>query len=85
MADREAFLAAIDRQGAGRRRNGAYRWGVFEDAADDKRWVETFLVDSWLEYLREFERVTHADRALSAAVRRYQQGEPPRVTHFIGP
>ena len=84
-ADREAFLAAIDRQGAGRRRNGAYRWGVFEDAADGGRWVESFLVDSWFDYLRGLERVTNADLSLSESVRRYQQGDPPRVTHFIAP
>jgi MFS family permease len=84
-ADRDAFLAAINRQGAGRRRNGAYRWGVFEDAANSGRWLETFVVDSWLEYLRELKRVTHADRALSEAVLRFHQGDPPPVTHFVAP
>ena len=34
------------------RRDGAYAWGVFEDAADESRMVETFLVESWLEHLR---------------------------------
>jgi hypothetical protein len=39
------------REGADeRRRDGAYRWGVFEDTADPSRFVETFLVDSWLEH-----------------------------------
>lgn len=84
-ANRDAFLAAVDRQGAGRRRNGAYRWGVFEDTTNAGRWMETFVVDSWLEYLRELRRVSHADRALNEAVLRYQQGDPPPVRYFIAP
>lgn len=84
-ADRDAFLAAVNRQGVGRRRNGAYRWGVFEDATNAGRWMETFVVDSWLEYLRELHRVTHADRTLNEAVLRYQQGNPPPVRYFIAP
>ena len=32
--DREAFLAAIAKLAHERRRDGAYRWGVFEDAAE---------------------------------------------------
>ena len=83
--DRDAFLAAVDRQGAGRRRNGAYRWGVFEDTAEAGRWIETFVVDSWLDYLRGLQRVTHADRILGDAVLRFQQGDPPRVTHLVAP
>ena len=32
--DRAAFLAALDRLSEERRRDGAYAWGVSEDAAD---------------------------------------------------
>ena len=81
--DREAFVRAVHRLGAARRRNGAYRWGVFEDAAEPGHWVETFLVDSWLEYLRELERVTHADVELLQAVKRFHQGDGPRVSRFV--
>src|SRR5262249_24157306 len=51
-AKRVPFLMAIDSLCHERRRDGAYAWGVFEDAADPARFVETFLVDSWLEHLR---------------------------------
>jgi predicted MFS family arabinose efflux permease len=82
-AKRRAFLAALDRLGRERRRDGAYRWGVFEDAADKARFVETFLVDSWLEHLRQHERVTNADRVLQTQVQRFQLEGTPRVTHLI--
>jgi len=82
-AKRRAFLAALDRLGHERRRDGAYRWGVYEDAADPARFVETFLVESWLEHLRQHQRVTNADRVLQDEVQRFHLDGEPRVTHMI--
>ena len=81
--NRDAFLAAIAALAAERRRDGAFDWRVFEDAAERGRMVETFLVDSWLEHLRQHERVTNADRVLQDAVNRFHIGEPPKVTHLV--
>ena len=81
--DREPFLAALEKLAHERRRDGAYAWGVFEDAADNGRMVETFLVESWLEHLRQHERVTNADRVLQAAVQQFQTEGAPKITHLI--
>jgi hypothetical protein len=68
-----------------RRRNGAYGWGVFEDSAIEGRMLETFLVESWLEHLRQHERVTQEDRVLQELVNQFQSKDStPRTTHFIG-
>lgn len=83
--DREAFLAAIRHVAAERKRDGAYEWGVFEDAAEEGRWLETFLVDSWLEHLRQHERVTNSDREREKAVTRFQLEGAPRITHYLAP
>ncbi|HXY98231.1 MAG TPA: MFS transporter [Steroidobacteraceae bacterium] len=80
--DREAFIAAITRLARTRRRDGAYSWGVFQDTAHAGRFLETFLVDSWLEHLRQHERVTRADRAIEDRVRSFAH-EAPRITHYI--
>src|SRR5215471_6460576 len=61
---REAFLAAIVPVARERRRDGAYEWHIFHDSAHPERMLETFLIDSWLEHLRQHQRVTRADRAL---------------------
>ncbi len=82
-ADREAFLEALAKLEQGRRRDGAYAWGVFEDAAEEGRMVETFLVELWMEHLRQHERVTNADRIVQEAVQRFSLGGAPKVTHFI--
>jgi MFS family permease len=84
-SDRGQFLAAMDQLGYERRRNGAYGWGVFEDSASAGRMLETFLVESWLEYLRQRERVTAADRVLQDLVNQFQtEGSEPKIMHFIG-
>ncbi|MFT0876101.1 MFS transporter [Rhodopseudomonas sp. G2_2311] len=78
---REAFLSAVRHLSRQRRRDGAYQWGVFEDAADPGRFVETFKVASWLEHLRQHERVTNADRVLQEQIRLFDA--EPKVTHLI--
>jgi quinol monooxygenase YgiN len=81
--NRDAFLAALDKVANERRRDGAYAWCVFEDTGEEGRMVETFLVESWLEHLRQHERVTHADRAQEDAARRFDLRGNPKVAHLI--
>ena len=81
--DREPFLAALEMLARERRRDGAYSWGVFEDAADRGRMVETFLVESWLEHLRQHERVTNADRVLQETIQQFQTQDAQKITHLI--
>ena len=82
--NREPFLDALDLLSAQRRRDGAYAWGVFEDTAERSRFVETFLVESWLGYLRQHERVTKADHAVEKRVHSFLISEP-KITHLVTP
>jgi MFS family permease len=67
-----------------RRRDGALRWSLWEDAADPGRYIETFVVANWAEHLRQHERITVADRAFEEKASSYHVGpEPPRVTHLL--
>ncbi|WDS36507.1 MFS transporter [Pseudoxanthomonas sp.] len=79
-----AFQAAITRLSLGRRRDGAYLWGITEDAADPQKIVEWFMVESWAEHLRQHRRVSNADADLQSEALQYHLGpEPPVVRHFI--
>jgi alkylhydroperoxidase/carboxymuconolactone decarboxylase family protein YurZ len=49
-----------------RRREGAISWGLFRDLADPDRYVETFLVTTWAEHMRQPARVTADDQAIEA-------------------
>jgi predicted MFS family arabinose efflux permease len=81
-ADRDAFLAALDDLASERRRDGAYAWSVFEDAAKPGRVLETFLTESWLEHMRHHERVTEADVVQQRRVQAFLAA-PAVVTHFV--
>jgi hypothetical protein len=82
--DRPPFLAALDRLSEERRRDGAYAWGVSEDAADPERIVEWFFVESWAEHMRQHRRVSRVDADTQADTRRYHQGpDSPVVEHFL--
>jgi hypothetical protein len=78
------FLEAIHKYGRTRRRDGAYRWGIFRDLEDADRYVETFLVGSWAEHLRQHERTTMADRAIVERLEACLTGAPT-VHHLVTP
>jgi len=81
--DRTAeFLDAIHAYQRVRRRDGATRWGIFYDAEFPKKYIETFVVDSWAEHQRQHQRFTIADRTLENRVLSYTL-EPTRVRHFV--
>jgi MFS family permease len=78
------FTRAIHDLRAVRMRDGSIRWGIYQDAQRPDRFVETFVVESWVEFLRERERMTTSDRAIRDHVRSFHYGEaPPVVTYMI--
>jgi len=80
----QEFDRTIQELGRIRRRDGASRWGVFRDLADPGRRLETFLVGSWSEHMRQHARLMEADRATEDAVRAFHLGEgPPVISHFV--
>jgi len=81
--NREDFLDALRKFTHHRRRDGPYEWGVFEDAAGAGRFLETFLVESWLDHLKQHERVAHADRLLQDAVQGFHVRGTPKAMHFV--
>jgi MFS family permease len=78
------FLDAIRPLRAARLRDGAFRWDLFQDFADPARIVEVFLVESWVEHLRQHERVTEADRIIQEHLLTLHQADtPPLVSHLV--
>jgi len=76
------FLKAVRQHKRIRRRDGARSWGIFRDMENADRYVETFIVASWAEHLRQHERLTRADRETEERVQRYVHSEP-KVRHLI--
>ena len=69
-----------------RRRDGAVMWGLFSDATDPSRYVETFMSETWGEHLRQHNRLTVSDSDIELHARSFHIGsEPPIVSHLIAP
>jgi MFS family permease len=68
-----------------RLRDGAMQWGLFVDSADPGLFTEVFLVKSWVEHLRQHERVTFADQDVQARASAFHIGpDRPVVQHLLG-
>jgi Bacterial protein of unknown function (DUF894). len=67
-----------------RRRDGATRWGLFRDPAQPGRFVESFVVESWAEHLRQHARGTASDEEIVQCILGFHIGPgQPAVTHLI--
>ena len=80
----DEFAERMRKVGRARRRTGARRWGLWRDPADPTRFLETFLVESWEEHLRQHQRVTASDRRAEDAAKALATsvGEPA-ATHYV--
>ncbi len=78
------FVQVMDAMRTFRRREGAISWGLFRDTADPDHYVETFLVLTWGEHMRQHARVTVEDQALEARRDAFlQPGVAPFTSHLI--
>ncbi|QHN04621.1 MFS transporter [Granulicella sp. WH15] len=80
------FTHAIHELRGVRLRDGAVRWGIYREAVNPTHLNETFIMESWLDYLRSRERTTAADTVIrdrAYALHQSPDGTPPKVTHQI--
>lgn len=86
LEHREAFLRLMHPLGRSRRRDGAVQWGVVEDTETPGTYLEYFLDASWLEHLRQHDRVTETERALQDAILALldDPATRPKVRHYVG-
>jgi MFS family permease len=81
---RAEFVAAMQDVREMRRRNGAYFWQLFHDTEDPTRFIECFMDESWVEHLRQHERVSVADREIQRRAKQYLvEGATTRSSHWL--
>jgi MFS family permease len=81
---RAEFVAAMQLVREMRRRNGAYFWDLFHDSAHPTRFIECFMDESWIEHLRQHERVSVADREIQRRAKQYLiEGETTHTQHWL--
>lgn len=85
-ADEPEFRKLLQDVRRWRLRSGAHAWRLYRDFDRPGRWVESFVVSSWIEHLRQHTRTTEDDWTSQKVAYRLHRGEePPRVVHLIVP
>jgi hypothetical protein len=80
------FLRALRLVSRARRRTGATDWSVYRDADKSYRFIETFVLPSWDEHMRQHLRRTVTDFELQEDLRQYlRPGTDPAAKHFVAP
>jgi len=75
------FLEAVRPLKMLRLRDGAIRWNLFRDITDPSHFIESFIIESWIEYLRQHERSTVSDQEIEERVDAFHVGDMPSETH----
>jgi MFS family permease len=77
----DKFLEAVRPLKMLRLRDGAIRWNLFRDITDPSHFIESFIVESWIEYLRQNERSTVSDREIEERVNAFHVSDVPSEAH----
>ncbi len=60
-------------------------WELFQDPADNSRYIEIRIAETWTEHMRQHERVTKNVQIMEDKVRALvKDGTQPIVSHYIG-
>lgn len=85
-SDAHAFAVCMQDMRRVRRRGGALNWSLYEDMLQPGIFVETFVVGSWMEHLRQRERYTMNDQKIQNRVLGFHQGtDLPAVRYLVAP
>lgn len=67
-----------------RKRDGAYYWDLYQDTAQADHYIECFMVESWLEHLRQHGRVSVSDKALQEKISASLViGSSKTINHYV--
>ncbi|GAU81598.1 MFS transporter [Bosea sp. BIWAKO-01] len=77
------FLNVMAERRRIRRRDGARHWALLRDLTDPRLWIERYDSPTWVEYIRQNQRVTQADAMIGDRVRALHQGPNPPVVHRV--
>jgi MFS family permease len=67
-----------------RLRDGAFFWTLFKDMEEPTKFIECFMIETWLEHLRQHERISISDKEIIDKAHSFHRGKtPPKIIHFV--
>jgi MFS family permease len=82
--DTREFLELMAERRRIRRRDGARQWELLRDTEHPERWMESYHVPTWNDYVRHNQRRTQADAGNIDRIRSlHADSEPPKVHRMI--
>lgn len=82
--DVDTFVTLMQELRLIRLRENSFFWSLFLDIEREDLFIECFMVDSWLEHLRQHERASLAHKKLQEQLSKFHQGSsPPKVVHYL--
>ena len=80
------FLQLMQSLSKARQRDGAYDWNLLQDMSTHHTYVEFYKLHSWLDHLRQHERISNQDAQIQHDIHALLgQGTKPVITHFVNP
>ncbi|MEO8778635.1 MAG: MFS transporter [Rhodanobacter sp.] len=80
----ERFLLEVQSLGKARRRDGATFWHIFSDTQNPGTYVEMYVVNNWLDHLRQHERISRHDARIQEGLKELlRRGSEVLVTQFV--
>ncbi len=73
----DEFLNLMENMRINRQKNGAYFWQLFHDSVDHNLYSEVYMSESWLDVLRQRQRMTASEQAVRQAVMALHQADTP--------
>ncbi len=78
------FRKAMQSLRSSRLRDGALHWHLLSDPDTPGRDLEIFMAGSWLDHLRQHERVTASDAEIQAQLLDFQRDKKaPKISHLV--
>lgn len=79
-----AFYSIMQEVQLIRQRNGGYDWSIARDIGNPALWTERFHCPTWLDYLRQRNRSTQAEREVIDRAMAFHEGEvPPLIRRML--
>ncbi|MEM6433203.1 MAG: MFS transporter [Cyanobacteria bacterium P01_D01_bin.115] len=77
------FVASIHTLRHSRERDGALRWDLWQDTAIAHRFIECFIVETWAEHYRQYQRFTVSDKQLEDRALSFVQAQSAHAKFFV--